>query len=115
MSKMYGWMGKILRINLTTGDIRTTPSEQFAEGYVGGRGFVVKHYWEEVSPDMGALHPDNPLIIMTGPLAGTPAYAATRWCIAGKSPRLYPEQFGIGNVGGMMGIMSKAFCGKWTL
>jgi aldehyde:ferredoxin oxidoreductase len=103
-----GWQGKILRINLITGKTQTLPTEQLAERFIGGRGFVTKLYWDEVDPKSDALHPDNPLIMMTGPLAGTPAIAGSRWIIGGKSPLLYPDQFGLGSLGGSFGVQIKA-------
>jgi aldehyde:ferredoxin oxidoreductase len=108
MKNTYGWQGAMLRVNLTTGEVQTLPTTELAERFIGGRGFVSKIYWDEVDPKTGALHPDSPLILMTGPLAGTPASSGNRWFIAGKSPLLYPEQFGLGNVGGSMAVKIKA-------
>jgi len=108
METTYGWKGVVLRVNLTSGEIQTLPTKELAERFIGGRGFVSKIYWDEVDPKTDALHPDSPLMIMTGPLAGTPAISGNRWFIAGKSPLLYPDQFGLGNVGGSMAIKIKA-------
>jgi len=104
METTYGWKGVVFRVNLTSGEIQTLPTKELAERFIGGRGFVSKIYWDEVDPKTDALHPDSPLMIMTGPLAGTPAISGNRWFIAGKSPLLYPDQFGLGNVGGSMAI-----------
>ena len=108
MEKLYGWTGKILRIDLTTGEKKFLPTQDLAEKFIGGRGFISKIYWDEVDSKTDALHFDNPLMIMTGPLAGTPAISGNRWFIVGKSPLLYPDQFGLGNVGGSMAVKIKA-------
>jgi len=109
MANSYGWKGKILRVNLTTGEIQTQSTSELAERFIGGRGFVSKIYWDEVDTKTDALHPDNPLMLITGPLAGTPAISGSRWFISGKSPLLYPkDQFGLGSVGGSMALKIKA-------
>jgi aldehyde:ferredoxin oxidoreductase len=108
MEKLYGWTGKILRIDLTSGEKEFLSTQNLAETFIGGRGFTAKIYWSEVSPSLDALSPESPLIIMTGPLAGTPALAGSRWFISGKSPLLYPDQYGLGSVGGGLGAELKA-------
>jgi aldehyde:ferredoxin oxidoreductase len=108
MENAYGWKGTLLRINLASGETQTSPTAELAERFIGGRGFISKIYWDEVDTKTDALDPASPLMLMTGPLSGTPAASANRWFIAGKSPLLYPEQFGLGNVGGSMAIKIKA-------
>jgi aldehyde:ferredoxin oxidoreductase len=107
MGKLYGWAGTILRVDLTTGDTERIPTQEYAERFIGGRGFTAKIYWDEVSPAIDSLSPENPLVVMTGPLAGTPALAGSRWFISGKSPLLYPDQYGLGSVGGAFGAEMK--------
>jgi aldehyde:ferredoxin oxidoreductase len=51
-----------------------------------------------------ALDPDNPLILMTGPLAGTKAPSAPRLLACGKSPCIYPETFVNANMGGHIAV-----------
>jgi len=107
MEKLYGWTGKILRIDLTSGEKQLLSTQELAEKFVGGRGFTTKIYWDEVSPSIDPLSPESPLLIMTGPLAGTPALAGSRWFISGKSPLLYPDQYGLGSLGGSLGVELK--------
>ena len=39
---MYGWMGKILRVNLSNGEINEeTLDPQVARDFVGGRGLAI--------------------------------------------------------------------------
>ena len=108
MNSTYGWKGSLVRINLTSGENQRNSTAELTERFIGGRGVVSKIYWDEVEPKTDALHPENPLIIMTGPLAGTPAISGNRWFMAGKSPLLYPDQFGLGSIGGSMAVKIKA-------
>ena len=108
MANTYGWTGTILRINLSNNEVQTQSIEPYVERFIGGRGILAKLYWDEVSEKVDALHPDSPLMFMTGPLAGSGAIACSRWFVAGKSPLLqYPDQFGLANVGGSFGIKLK--------
>ena len=108
MEKSYGWTGTLLRINLTSGEKQLFPSRDLAEKFVGGRGFTAKIYWDEISSTIDPLSPENPLVIMTGPLAGTPAIAGSRWFISGKSPLLYPDQYGLSSLGDTLGAELKS-------
>jgi aldehyde:ferredoxin oxidoreductase len=84
---MFGWMGKILRVDLTCGTSRVEemPGYLMAE-YIGGRGMAVKILYDEIDPGIDALSPDNKLIFATGPLTGTGAPAASRFVVSAKSP-----------------------------
>jgi aldehyde:ferredoxin oxidoreductase len=98
---MNGWMGKILRVDLTSGALEELDTGRYAEKYLGGRGIASRLYWEKVTPDVGAFSPDNRLIFMSGPLLATGAQGAARMCVAGKSPMAYPEGYCYGSLGGM--------------
>jgi aldehyde:ferredoxin oxidoreductase len=52
---MYGWAGKILKIDLTTGDITTEPTEAYADQYLGGRGLGVRLIYDNYKPGTDAL------------------------------------------------------------
>ena len=69
---MFGYMGKILRVNLTTGTISEEfPDEDTQRKYLGGIGFATKYLFEEVPKGADPFGPDNELIFMTGALTGT--------------------------------------------
>ena len=53
MAHMYGWTGKLLRINLTTNEVSTQSIEPYIERFIGGRGILTKLYWDEVSEKRG--------------------------------------------------------------
>jgi len=99
-TSLYGWTGTIARVDLTAGNFKNESSLDMAREYVGGRGFAARLYFDEVSPEIDALDPDNPLMLMTGPLAGTAAIACSRLVVCGKSPLLMPDQYGHATMGG---------------
>lgn len=84
---MCGWMGKILRVDLTAGTIREEAVDQrVAKDYIGGRGFGIYMLRKEGNPDIDALAPENPMIMATGPLTGTGAPTGARYMVMTKSP-----------------------------
>lgn len=84
---MYGWTGKILRVNLTDGTIKTEAlNMDDAKLYLGARGLGTKIFMNEVDPDVEPLSPENELIFMTGPLTGTLAPSAGRYEVVAKAP-----------------------------
>ena len=107
-SKPFGWCGKILKVDLSDSRITELDTMDYAERFLGGRGIATRIYWEEVGPDVGALDPENCLILMNGPLGATGALGASRGGggggggvrVVGKSPMLMPEGFCYGNLGG---------------
>ncbi len=78
--------GKILHIDLTSGEVRTEPTESYALKFLGGRGIDVRLLHREVKPWMTALDPANRLIFGAGILGGTPVPASSRLSIEAKSP-----------------------------
>ena len=87
----YGWVGKILKVDLTHGRIETEDTMPIAEKFIGGRGIAAWISWREIPPHIDAFDPKNRLIFMTGPLTGTLAPASGRLEICGKSPQAYPR------------------------
>jgi len=84
---MYGWTGNILRINLTTGAVKKeTYDEDFAQKWVGGRGFAIKILYDELAPGIDPLGPDNKFVVAVGPIAGIPAPNTGKTVVAAKSP-----------------------------
>jgi aldehyde:ferredoxin oxidoreductase len=84
---MYGYMGKILRINLTTSTITEEfPEEKTLRKYLGGAGLATKILLEETEKGIDPLGPENKLIVMTGPLTGTNSPSTGRYSVVTKSP-----------------------------
>ena len=60
MSYSYGYTGKILWINLTTGKIQEEfPSEEIYRSYLGGYGLGVYYIYSRIKPHCDPLGPDN--------------------------------------------------------
>jgi aldehyde:ferredoxin oxidoreductase len=102
-TEIFGWCGRILKIDLSNTEITELETMDYASRFLGGRGIATRLYWEEVKPDVGALDPGNCLILMSGPLVATGAQGASRFEVVGKSPMLMPEGFCYGNLGGYFG------------
>lgn len=84
---MYGWRGKLLRVNLSTQEIIIEPLDpQVAKDYIGGRGLGIYLMNQEMDALCDPLSPDNMLIMATGPLTGTKAPTGARYMVMTKSP-----------------------------
>lgn len=82
-----GFMGKMLRVNLTEGTIREEVlSKELAENYIGGSGIGAKILFDEVDPGVEALSAENKVIFATGPLTGTRTPCSGRYAVIFKSP-----------------------------
>jgi aldehyde:ferredoxin oxidoreductase len=104
-----GYRGKILRINLSSGRVwDQTPDEDLYRKYIGGSGIGVRFLYDLTDGDTDPLGPENPLIFMTGPFAGTPVPTSGRHQIIAKSP--LTGIYGEGDVGGTWGVGLKR-CG----
>ncbi len=84
---MFGYQNKVLRIDLTKKGTKMEPlNMEWAEKYIGGKGLAIKYLYEELKPGIDPLSPDNKLLLMTGPLTGTPVPCSGKLAVAAKSP-----------------------------
>jgi len=84
---MYGYHNNLLRINLTTGQIKREPLNlKWLNLYVGGKGLGLRYLLDEVPKGIDPLSPENKIILMTGPLQGTSVSTTARLVIIAKSP-----------------------------
>jgi aldehyde:ferredoxin oxidoreductase len=82
-----GYMGKILRVDLSTEKIGTEQlNEQLAKDFIGARGYAVKVFSDEVDAKIDPLGPENKMIFATGPLTLTSSPAGSRYDVVTKSP-----------------------------
>ena len=82
-----GWTGKILRVDLTKGTVKSEPlNMEWADKYLGQRGLASKYLVEEINPKCDPLGPDNKVIFATGPLTGTCASTGGRYSVITKGP-----------------------------
>ena len=107
MKQLCGWTGKLLQVDLTARTFSVRATADYIERFIGGKGVGGKLYWDEFSQGRGAFDEESALILMTGPLAATPAPSGSRWLVCGKSPSLYPECFAAANLGGFFGARLK--------
>jgi len=99
---MNGYMGKILRINLTTGEIKKEDlPEDLVKNYLGGRGFAAKILFDELKPGTDPFGPDNKVIVSAGPLTGVFVPGTGKVTFASKSPAT--NSYGDSNMGGHFG------------
>ena len=104
MAGTYGWVGKLLRVDLTDGYVTTDDTLTHAEEYIGGRGLGMKLAWDELSPTGKPFDSETPLMFLTGPLTGTPAPCSGRTFVMSLGPQVYPyEWFTYSSLGGYFG------------
>lgn len=84
---MYGWVGTILRVDLTTGKVTREDTSKYTD-YIGGTGIGFKVIFDE-APTADPFSPENRLVFATGPLTGTFAPAAGRTGLVSISPHVY--------------------------
>ena len=69
---MLGYAGRMLRIDLTSGKTSVEPlNEEYAKKYIGGIGLGMRLWLDNSKPGVEPFSPENPLILATGPIAGT--------------------------------------------
>ena len=81
------YCGKILHIDLTKGETREEPLRfDWAEQFIGGKGLGIRYLYDLIQPGTDPFAPENPIILMTGPLTGTVASTMSRMANVTKSP-----------------------------
>jgi len=99
---MNGYMGKLLRVDLTSGELRDEVlDEERARAFAGGSGLAARIVFDMVDGGTDPLGPENPLVFMTGPLVGTRMPSAGRFGVAALSP--LTGIWGEANSGGYFG------------
>lgn len=82
---MFGWTGRLLKINLTKGSIsRENIEEDILHSYLGGRGLGV--YLISDCYHLDPLDPEMPLVFAVGPLCGTSSPTSSRMSVVSRSP-----------------------------
>jgi aldehyde:ferredoxin oxidoreductase len=93
---------KILRVDLSTGSIKTeTLSEEFYRQYPGGKALAGYYLLKEMPANQDPFAPENMLILANGLLTGSPVSTTTRYLVAGRSPLTYA--IGSSEAGGYWG------------
>ncbi len=65
-----GYMGQILRVDLSSGNCSTEAIDVgTARKFVGGVGYAARILYNEVKPGIDPLGPENKLVFATSPLS----------------------------------------------
>lgn len=80
------YVGKILRVNLSDGEISTESTLKYAREWLGSTGIAIKILYDELGPGVTPYEPANTLIFGAGALVGTPAPGACKSSMSTLSP-----------------------------
>ncbi|MGQ9625331.1 MAG: aldehyde ferredoxin oxidoreductase family protein [Anaerolineae bacterium] len=118
-----GYLGKILRINLSMRNYRVESlKENEALKLLGGRGLAAKSYYDEIGPEVKPLDHANKLFFFTGPLTGVALPSTTKFSLSTKSPEtgIYLCTNSSGDFGphlkfcGFDGLIIEGQAAEWT-
>lgn len=85
-NSLYGYAGKILRVNLSNGEINTEPTLKYARKWLGSSGIAIKILYDELRDWVTPYDPANRIVIGAGPLIGTTAPGANKMNISTLGP-----------------------------
>ena len=84
---LYGYAGKILHVDLTTGSIHIEePSEAFYRTYVGGSAMGTYYLYKNTPAGADPLGPQNTLSLMLSAATGVSISGQSRMTATAKSP-----------------------------
>jgi aldehyde:ferredoxin oxidoreductase len=82
-----GYMGKILKVDLSKGVCSIDEvTDEMARLFIGGNGFAAKLMYDYMKPKIDPFSPENKVIFMTGPIQGTLIPCSGRVGAFTKSP-----------------------------
>ena len=83
----FEYTNRIIRLDLTREDWTIQDLDEASlQQYLGGSGLSARMLYDEVSPDIDPLSPENALVFMNGLLSGTVVPAASKASVSSKSP-----------------------------
>ncbi|MFQ5943315.1 MAG: aldehyde ferredoxin oxidoreductase family protein [Anaerolineales bacterium] len=83
----HGYNGKILRVDLATGQLSVEePEEAFYRKYMGGSALAMYYLLNEMPVGVDPLEPENILVLALSVLTGTAVSGQSRMTAAAKSP-----------------------------
>ncbi len=87
MSKLFGYAGKLLRVDLTNETITDEKlDEKIARKFIGGTGLGAKYLYEEVPAGVEWSDERNCIVMATGPLGGTTIGGSGTISVVTKGP-----------------------------
>ena len=107
MKAKYGYIGRMLFVNLSDGITRTEDlSEDLAKAFIGGYGIGSRIIYSRMKAGVDPLGPENIFALGTGPLTLAGTLSTCRFTAMGKSP--LTGYWGDANSGGNFAIALKA-------
>jgi len=107
MKAKYGYIGRMLFVNLTEGKTRTEElPEEVARGFIGGYGIGSRVIYQRMKAGVDPLGPENIFALGTGPLTLAGTVSSCRYTVMGKSP--LTGYWGDANSGGNFAIALRA-------
>jgi aldehyde:ferredoxin oxidoreductase len=109
MSGKYGgYVGKILRVDMSTGRMTDLNTWNYVPDFIGGIGLGYKLLWDETNENTTEWSPENALIVASGPCCGTPVPTSGRAEVIGIAPQGYPRPWAaVSGFGGDFGPKMK--------
>lgn len=87
MSKYSGYMGRVVWLELGSGEVREYPwTDSDREKYIGGKAMASKLLYDNFTGTEDPLGPENLFIVSTGPLTGSFVPSSNRFDVSGLSP-----------------------------
>jgi aldehyde:ferredoxin oxidoreductase len=87
MSFAGGYTGKVLEVDMSSGQIKTWDlPQEMAELYLGGKGFGARILYDRLSAGVDPLSPENMMVFAPGPLTGSRIPSTGRFEVCTKSP-----------------------------
>lgn len=84
---MKGFTGKILHVNLSSGECNVeVPEEGFYRKYMGGSLIGGYYLFHHTASKIDPLSEDNVIVFSVGPATGASISGASRHCVTSKSP-----------------------------
>lgn len=101
-----GYTGKILRVNLSNGEIsEDSPGEETYRHFLGGNGLGSKYLYDEITKGIEWSDPDNLIMFMGGPLSGTRVSGSGTFSLVTKGPMT--NMAGLSQANGFFGAFMK--------
>ncbi len=99
---MKGYTGRVLIVDLSRAELRVEETDALGrELLLGGAGLAAWYFQALAEPRVDPLGPENPLVVMTGPLTGTALSGTGRFAVGARSP--LTGLWGEANCGGSFG------------
>jgi len=84
---MTGFHNRILQVDLSSGQqVVVSVDEAYRRNYIGGSALAARLFSDTDAAAADSLSPQNPLIVMTGPMVGTGFPGSSRFVICARSP-----------------------------